>query len=396
MEILKNKLIILLLLFTAPLNFLFSEVISSDVFGYTIDFPEMFQIIDMTEDERSILFEHQLLPVQAAIKIWPQKSYTNSQDCLKATLGKIASTQDVTGVKWRNQSCAVSRIQMNEAVLGEKMEGWAVCTPLPQTKDYFVMLSYAPENKAYDCEQFILSLLDSIMIDRGSRREAGLITTFAFPKKGNKSIELEIEGEKIKTFMDEDDAEANQFVVDREFAVFKLFIDQQCWKEAWQRFYRLIAKDGIGRLKRPAFDISTALSPACNDADPENPSAAMAQKLLTWIQGFNYERPSATPDKADFTNIPATFTGSGSDCDSRSMLLMLLLKNMNIDSCMFISVDYSHAMAGVCLEGKMGQSYTLDEKEYLFGETTAKNVTLGMIAADMQDRTKWIPVELYD
>ena len=40
--------------------------------------------------------------------------------------------------------------------------------------------------------------------------------------------------------------------------------------------------------------------------------------------------------------------------------------------------------------------YTLDEKEYLFGETTAKNVTLGMIAADMQDRTKWIPVELYD
>ena len=200
MEILKNKLIILLLLFTAPLNFLFSEVISSDVFGYTIDFPEMFQIIDMTEDERSILFEHQLLPVQAAIKIWPQKSYTNSQDCLKATLGKIASTQDVTGVKWRNQSCAVSRIQMNEAVLGEKMEGWAVCTPLPQTKDYFVMLSYAPENKAYDCEQFILvpfRTWRNTITEEAAGKQV-LLQPSLFPKKETNQLNLKLREKKSK------------------------------------------------------------------------------------------------------------------------------------------------------------------------------------------------------
>lgn len=53
-------------------------------------------------------------------------------------------------------------------------------------------------------------------------------------------------------------------------------------------------------------------------------------------------------------------------------------------------------MVGINLPGKQGQAYTLDGKEYLFGETTAKKLTFGMIAKDMQDRSKWISVELYE
>ena len=67
-----------------------------------------------------------------------------------------------------------------------------------------------------------------------------------------------------------------------------------------------------------------------------------------------------------------------------------------MDSVMYISVEYSHAMAGVYLEGKQGQYFELDGKKYLTGETTAKDLTWGMISANMQDRSKWIPVELYD
>ena len=53
-------------------------------------------------------------------------------------------------------------------------------------------------------------------------------------------------------------------------------------------------------------------------------------------------------------------------------------------------------MVGINLPGKQGQTYSLEGKEYLFGETTAKNLTFGMIAKDMQDRKNWIPVELYE
>ena len=364
-----------------------AECVSSDIFNYTVDFPEMFLIEDCTQDERSILFKHQLLDVQAVIRVWPKDIYKTSEHALSDTLKKLSAEGKPASLKWRNKDCAVTQLTISEKSLGNKMAGWGVSIPLPSGEDILTMLSFAPEDKSYDCEQFILSLLDSIMIDRGSYHEAGIITSFAFPKKGDKKLTLNIAGKKINTRLDEDDSQANQFVIDREFAVFKLFVNQNCWKEAWQRFYRMIARDAMGRVKTVSFDIASAL----NTSDD-----VLAQTLLSWTQGFNYERPSATADRADFTNIPDTLAGKGSDCDSRSMLLMVLFKNLGLDSVMFISVDYSHAMNGVCLEGKQGQTYTLDSKDYLFGETTAKDITYGMLPADMQDRSKWIPVELYD
>ncbi len=392
-----KKISAILVLAITSVFYIYPELVSSTAFNYWIDLPELYQITDCSEDERAILFGHQRLPVQAAVKIWSKSEAKNSSDCLSRTMKKVSAKGQITQLKWRNQNCALSQIQIGQEVLGTPLSGWAVCIPLPSGTDYFTMLCYAPSDKAYDVDQFMLSTLDSIMIDRGSFREPGIITSFAFPKKGQLPLNLEIAGTQISTFLDKDDMEANQFVVDREFEVFKLYINEQCWKEAWQRIYRMIAKDGMGRVKKPAFDISAALYEKCRTLDPENPDAAMAQTLLTWAQNFKYERKSASADKADFTNIPATITqSSGSDCDSRSMLLMILLKNMNIDSCMFISVDYSHAMLGVYLEGKQGQIYTLDQKDYLFGETTAKDITLGKISAKMQDRSKWIPVELYD
>ncbi|HAC32567.1 MAG TPA: hypothetical protein DCF70_08090 [Treponema sp.] len=386
----KNKLTGLLFIAVSLFMPLSGEVISSDIYGYSIDFPEGFSIADCSQDERSVLFEHTMVPVQTVIRVWPSDSGKSSEDCLNSTQKKISATGEVSPVRWRNQDCCVSRISVPQNVLGQKMEGWAVCIPLPSATDYLCVISYCPEDKFYNLEQFLLSVLDSIMIDRGSRREAGLITTFAFPKTTPQSITLNIAGQKIQTQLDKDDSQANQFVVDREFAVFKLFAETNMWKEAWQRFYRLIAKDAMGRVKKAAFDISAALFNSTAD------ELTVAQALLTWTQGFGYERASATPDKADFTNIPGVLAGLGSDCDSRSMLLMTLFKNMNMDSVMYISVEYSHAMAGVYLEGKQGQYFELDGKKYLTGETTAKDLTWGMISANMQDRSKWIPVELYD
>lgn len=373
-----------------------AEVISSDKFGYSVDFPEMFEIADCSEDERSVLFEHTLLPVQTVIRVWPAGSYSTSVDAINSTAEKLSASSQTSAVKWRNRDCAVSKIDISAKVLGQEMSGWGVCVPLYPSKDFLTILCYAPKDKAFDCEQMILSVLDCLMVDKGSFSEAGIITRFAFPRTQSIAVELEIGGKKITTELDKEDSEANKFVVDREFAVFKLFASQKCWKEAWQRFYRIIAKDASGRVKKAAFDISSAIYTDCVNADPSFPEAAMAQKVLSWTQTFSYERPSATADKADFTDIPSTLCGKGSDCDSRSMLVMILCRNMGLDSIMLVSVDYSHAMAGVCMKGKQGQSFSLDGKDYLFGETTAKGLTFGMIAKDMQDKTKWIPIELYD
>ncbi len=377
--------LILLAVFTAS-----AELVANDKFGWIIDFPEGFKYEDGSADESSLLFKHTMLDIEAFVKIWPEESYKSALEAIDGTYAKLSASGEVENVKWRGRDCAVGNLEMN---LDGAKSGSSVCIPLPEKKGWFTMAAYSSSEHAFDLQQVIFSLLDSIMIDRGSQREPGIITTFAFPREKAKKVTLEIKGKKIQTQIDEIDNEASQFVVDREFAVFKFFSTGPLWKEAWLRFYRMIAKDGFLRVKQASFDIYAALDPLARKEDPENPQAAIAQFLLTWTQNFPYQQKSSSPDKADFTNVALTLTGDGSDCDSRSMLIMLLLKDMNIDSCMFISVDYSHAIAGVNLSGKEGQTITVDGVDYLVGETTDKGVTWGMLLATMQDRSKWFPVE---
>lgn len=373
-----------------------AELVSSDKFGWTIDFPEYFILEDATEDERSALFSNQIVPVQVVIRVYEQSRYNDAASALKSTLLKLSASAQDAEIKWRNRDCALAQFTIPQNVLGTSQKGWAVSIPLQDEKsvNYFVILSYAPEENAFDLEQFILSVLDCVMVDRGSFYEAGIITSFAFPKSSEEQVNLKIAGKEIQTKIDKDDSDANQFVVEREFSVFKIYAATSQWQEAWKRFYRIIAKDAFGRMKKPAFDIYTSLMSTAASQNPSNPDAAFSQLLLTWIQDFKYETKSVTADKADFMNIPSVLKNEGSDCDSRALLLMVLLKNSGIDACMFVSVEYSHALLGVFLEGAQGQSYNLDGKDYLFGETTAKGLTLGMIRADMQDRSKWIPVEM--
>ena len=53
-------------------------------------------------------------------------------------------------------------------------------------------------------------------------------------------------------------------------------------------------------------------------------------------------------------------------------------------ACIFVSPVYSHAMTGVLLPGKQGQTIHVDGADYLVGETTAKGLTFGMMDAAMQ------------
>jgi hypothetical protein len=124
----------------------------------------------------------------------------------------------------------------------------------------------------------------------------------------------------------------------------------------------------------------------CNS---ENADVEMAQKLLSWTQSFDYQRDFTS---ADFTPITAAITGTGSDCDSRAMLLACLLHHMNYDTCLFVSAEFSHALFGVVLD-KAGAKINIDGRQFLLGETTAP-VDIGLVPSNMNQTDKWIFVEL--
>ena len=315
----------------AVLSILFSlfAVAWADVFpmpeyGYVIDFPEGFSLDDGADDLSLLLFRHTMLPVEVMVKVWAADAYKTSDAALNDTFAKLGAQGDVAQVRWRNQLCALSKMTLQNAALEGPHSGWACAIPLPEKKGWLTVLAYAPAEVSYDCEQFLLSVLDSVMTDLGSYKEAGIVTAYAFPAGAKKDLALTIAGKKIKTQMGGDDQEAAQFVIDREWAVFLPFANTEYAYNAWLRFYRLIARDSMGRTKKIAFDVQNVLMADAQKADAENPEAALSQMLLTWTQGFSYERASTTEDKADFASIPSVLEGVPSDCDSRSMLIAVL------------------------------------------------------------------------
>lgn len=378
-----------------------AEMVTSDAFGYSLDVPEGFDILDMTEDQSMVQLTQRNFPATILLCVYPDSRCKSAPDALSLALGKLGAEPAGKGageVRWRRLNCAASEFSMDDvsgAFGGERQRGWGAAFPLALKKSFLVALAFLPERSWAEGSCVCESAVDSVSVDAGGLREPGILTARAFPRKGRLAVEMSVDGERVPTEVDGNDSAANRAVIDREFALFSLYARANFPEAipAWQRFYRMIMRDSLGRLRRVSFDVSAALTERAAAADPENPNAAVAASLLKWAQGLRYRRESASADRADFADVVSVIKDEGSDCDSRSLLVAVILKNMGVDSCFFVSAAYSHALLGVSLPGKKGVSFDVDGVRYLVGDTTAKGATLGMVAASQADRSKWLEVE---
>lgn len=372
---------------------LYSEIIKDYDFGFSLDIPEGYELSDRSEDGMSLLFSHSGLPVTLVIKISVENQKSDSSAVMKNFLTKLSAQYDADSFEWAKQKCGIAFFKMN---LDQNYEGRTVCVPLKPENSFLTLLCYAPSNLFNRCERFIISTLNSLSTDFAQNQKTpGIFVSYAFPKEGDFPVSLKIAGKTINVKMDKSDFEAAKFVVDFEFSVLALYANHNLWKEAWTRYYRRIYADSAARLSNVSCEIRDALWDFANQKNPENPDIAFAQFLLSWVQSFKYQR-ELSKDSADFTPLPQVLAGVGNDCDSRSMLIAVLLNNSGYDSIMLISREYSHAMVATDISAP-GQKYYLKEKskEYILGETTAK-VNWGTIAQDKSDRNKFIPVIFND
>ncbi len=375
-------MLVLLFIFIQPIH---AETITDRDFGFSLDIPEDFEIADYTQDGMSYVFIHPNIPVTLVMKITYEES-NSAASVLKTNLNKLSAKGETDSFNWNGTNCGISNFSMT---LDDNYSGWAVCAPVKYEGYFVILLCYAPESKK-GCEQFIISTINSLCINSEKFNTPGIITSYAFPPEGRKSVSLTIDGKQINTSLDKVDEEAAKFVVDLEYAVLSLYGNHKMWKEAWQRYYRMIYRDNAGRLEQTASDVYKALYPELKKSYPQDADIKYAQKLLSWTQTFSYER-AKSKNESDFTSLPSVICGKGNDCDSRSMLISALLNYTGIDTAILISREYSHAVVVTDIPAP-GQTFTMENgREYLIGETTAK-VTWGMIAQEHADKTKWIPV----
>lgn len=381
-----KKLFYFLLIIFAITSYSFSEQITDRDFGFSLDIPEGFEIADYTEDGMSYVFSHPNIPVTLVMKLTEEKNAKSAAEVLNKNLKKLNASGETDSFKWNGTVCGISYFSMS---LDDNYSGWAVSAPVKIQDYYVILLCYAPESKK-GCEQFIISTINSLSINNEYLNTPGIITSYAFPPEGSESVLLKIGGKEIKTSLDKSDEEAAKFVIDLEYSVLNLYANHKMWKEAWQRYYRMIYRDNAGRLQQTAKNIYDSIYPELKKSKPQDADIKYAQALLCWVQTFGYERAQSKIE-SDFISLPASIKGKGSDCDSRSMLVSVLLNYTGIDTAMLISREYSHAVVVTDIPAP-GQTFTMENgREYLFGETTAR-VTWGMLAQNQADRTKWIPV----
>jgi hypothetical protein len=252
-------------------------------------------------------------------------------------------------------------------------------------KPLLLALAYGPAGKAA-LQSLYFSALDSIAPEDGDRRFPGPITEFGYPRETRRLMPLAGIA-NLEAWFYEEDGEAAQALVDREFAVLKLSIGGPQWQEAWKRFYRAIYRDSYDRLADAAFVVERRLNV------PPRENRDLAEGALQWIQSFKYERDLMG---SDFVNlISAALEGRG-DCDSRAMLWAVLLNHADIPASLMVSREYSHAMGLADLEGPGARLPMKDEKgaekKWLVAETTAA-VALGLIGENVSEIDKWLGID---
>ena len=158
-----------------------ADQMGSATFGFSLDLPEGFVVTENSGDGWGYQFKHQFWSAQIIIRIYETKHYQSARLALEDTLNKLsASSTDIDAVEWRQTDCSLAQFQIqlgNQTYGGRGVE-------LPEQKGWFTMLSYAPtsdgrgNNPSFDLDQLIVSVIDSLSIDRGSQFGVGPVTAY--------------------------------------------------------------------------------------------------------------------------------------------------------------------------------------------------------------------------
>ncbi|MCQ2610245.1 MAG: hypothetical protein MJ169_00720 [Treponema sp.] len=362
---------------------------SLDELNFLIDLPEGYQISDAAQDGSSFFFETKLMPVKVALKFYNAPEYNSSAQALQNVLDQLQCKVPLTTYEWYGRDTSLSTFSFTAA--NTVFTGWALAVNIPDKNKYLVLMAYSDQMISEDCEQFTLSIMDNIYLCAQDFRRFGPVSHYAYYADMNnpEEITLNIADTQIKTSIDKLAKEAEQFVLEREWAVLTLYANHPDWKTAWQRYYRQLFKQSYVLLDKVSQDIYISLFKKAREANKMNPQLEIAKYILSWTQDFEYQRDHKT---TDFTPLTAAITGTGSDCDSRSMLICCLCEHLGIKTELFISREYSHAVCGLAVDYP-GAAIEVDGVNYVLGETTAK-VDLGRIAQTQSDTSKWIEVDL--
>ena len=367
------KRFFILLFFIPVLSF--AETMYSPTWGFFIDLPEGYELADGDARDR-FSFRG---PSGAVFDIAVYIRYPGIREMVADVNKRIGNKGDVDFFQYNNRQAAIMKLTF------EKNDGLAFAVELDKNngqQPILIALAYGPSNERA-LEMFHISALDSICPSQAERRYPGPLIEYSFPRGGQKRVTI-AQG-NINVTIRENDAEASQVFIEREFQLLQNYVNSQKWQDAWIRYYRSVYRDSYDRIANAASVIVRSWGGPPSSGDAER--RAFAYRALKLVQGYKYER---TQKGSDFLNLVTAVTEGRGDCDSRAMLCAILLSKADIRAAMMISRQYSHAMGLVDVNG-IGARFESYGTNWLVAETTA-DVDIGLIAQDVSDPNHWLGV----
>ena len=116
----------------------------------------------------------------------------------------------------------------------------------------------------------------------------------------------------------------------------------------------------------------------------------LASLTLAFVQHIPYKIPR---NELGLMTPPTTLSKRWGDCDTKSLLYVLVMQQLGFDVSLFISDRYRHAMAGVNINA-LGTSMGHRGRQYYFAETTTPGHRIGQLKTGNGNTASWSLIPL--
>ena len=373
-----RRFITVLLFYTAAVLPAFADVVYIEDTGFVLEPPVGWTVLDINESRWT--FQDFTGNAFMQIKIWPGNEWDSAEGVFEGVTDEISADAEGDFFDLYGREAVFGVLDFNSA--GYDYSGYGL---FADGEDFdLAILSFASTEALPLLRDYVVSALDSFALSPVLMLNPGPVSSYYLQSYGaaeRQPAETVFGGEAVEWFVDSHAIETSQLIIEREASILADFKpDTQEGIEAWKRYYRMIYRDNYSRL-----DYSAALFRELIGDLQDAPSS-----LLNWVQGFRYKRTGGS----DLISPLSAAAFEEGDCDSRSLLYIILLNHYGIDSAIMVSAVYSHAMAAVDVPGS-GARINVNGSGFLVAETT-DDVGLGMIASDMADPANWVVIPLME
>ncbi len=369
-----NKLLYIILILSISSFFYGYEVFNSQI-GYIVDLPEEWIVLD-SDNSSLVTFADPTHNATFQIFCFKKEAFNSPVEILNYIKKSFTADGEQESFYFMNQESIFTDLTF--ATMNYKVRGYCV---LINGKQFdYALLSSSNIEYYEQFHDYLLSCINSFSLSKEEKLYPGPVSQYYYTSSGKSDtlIKFQINDKNIDFNYDINDIEATEIVIQREARI--LALTKKDHYKAWERYYRMIYKDNYNRLKKFSDSLSLIINKSSiNDI----------KNLILWIQNFNFNRTNTI---ADFTSPIELITSQSGDCDSRVVLLSIVLNHMGIDSIILVSVEYSHSIIGIDVNFG-GKKILYNNKNYLLVELTAKR-EIGVLDERVSDLKYWHPMKL--